>query len=205
MDYSSLSNDPDHPAGPDPWKSSPQPNKTSFPPSESADLPSSPLGKHAPHFQEDQRDEDQEVNDEQSSPSSEQQLPAQPNGTAKNPTRSDSSSSPDIRFQGPPLTEEELRQQQLYQQRQQERYQQALHAQQHQRGPPNRYHPAARGPRQLPQYKLTTKISSLERTGKKDPAIRFDVHVRFPGEWPSIERKLTAVQDKSTQIPNYTS
>jgi hypothetical protein len=30
-----------------------------------------------------------------------------------------------------------------------------------------------------PQYKLQAKITALERTGKKDPIIRFDVHVRF--------------------------
>ena len=85
---------------------------------------------------------------------------------------------PDIRFQGPPLTEEELRQQQMHQQRQQERYQQALHAQQHQRGPgPGRYHQGARAGQRPPQYKLQAKVTALERTGKKDPAIRFDVHV----------------------------
>ena len=97
--------------------------------------------------------------------------------------RSETLSSQDIRFQGPPMTEEELRQKQLYQQRQQERYQQALHAQQHQRGPgPNRYHQGTRASqRQVPQYKLQAKITGLERTGKKDPAIRFDVHVSCEG------------------------
>lgn len=29
-----------------------------------------------------------------------------------------------------------------------------------------------------PQYKLQAKITGLERTGKKDPILRFDVHVR---------------------------
>ena len=85
---------------------------------------------------------------------------------------------PDIRFQGPPLTEEELRQQQSYQQRQQERYQQAVHAQQHQRGPGlGRYHHGARSGQRPPQYKLQAKVTGLERVGKKDPSIRFDVHV----------------------------
>ncbi len=31
-----------------------------------------------------------------------------------------------------------------------------------------------------PQYKLQAKITGLERTGKKDPVLRFDVHVRVP-------------------------
>ncbi|KAL2051001.1 hypothetical protein ABVK25_008747 [Lepraria finkii] len=80
-----------------------------------------------------------------------------------------------------PLTEEELRQQQLHQKRQQERYQQALHAQQHQRGPgPGRYHQGARPGQRPPQYKLQAKITGLERLGKKDPSIRFDVHTNLP-------------------------
>ena len=29
----------------------------------------------------------------------------------------------------------------------------------------------------LPQYKLEAKITGLERTGRKDPILRFDVHV----------------------------
>lgn len=31
-----------------------------------------------------------------------------------------------------------------------------------------------------PQYRLQAKITGLERTGKKDPILRFDVHVRYP-------------------------
>jgi hypothetical protein len=30
-----------------------------------------------------------------------------------------------------------------------------------------------------PQYKLQAKITGLERTGRKDPILRFDVHVRW--------------------------
>lgn len=30
-----------------------------------------------------------------------------------------------------------------------------------------------------PQYKLQAKITGLERTGRKDPILRFDVHVRI--------------------------
>ena len=32
-------------------------------------------------------------------------------------------------------------------------------------------------PRQVPQYKLQAKVTALERTGRKDPVIRFDVYV----------------------------
>lgn len=180
MDYSSLPNDPDHPAGADPWQSSPQPTRTSFPQPESAKEPDSPPGKHAPSTPEPQHQEERDGSDQESpDASSYEEPPPNANGAERRPGRSDTAS--DIRFQGPPLTEEELRQQQLYQQRQHERYQQAIHAQQHARGPgPQRYHPGARaGQRQPPQYRLYAKITSLERTGKKDPAIAFDVHVRL--------------------------
>lgn len=185
MDYSSLPNDPDHPAGSDPWQSSPQPNRTAFNPQESTDTPSSPLAKHAPATPEPDTQEDQEESyDEPASPPTQQQQQQQPprNGAGKIPNPSGSSNSPDvrsnIRFQDQPLTEEELRQKQLYEQRQQERYQQAVHAQQHQRGPPGRYHQqGARQGQRPPQYKLQAKVTGLERTGKKEPAVRFDVHV----------------------------
>lgn len=39
-----------------------------------------------------------------------------------------------------------------------------------------RYH-SARQPRQVPQYKLQAKVTALERTGRKDPVLRFDVYV----------------------------
>ncbi len=44
---------------------------------------------------------------------------------------------------------------------------------------PARYHHTARQPQptQGPQYKLQAKITGLERTGRKDPIMRFDVHV----------------------------
>ena len=38
-----------------------------------------------------------------------------------------------------------------------------------------RYHQQARRPQ--PQYKLQAKVTALERTGKKDPILRFDVYV----------------------------
>lgn len=41
-----------------------------------------------------------------------------------------------------------------------------------------RYH-GAKQQRPVPQYKLQAKVTALERTGRKDPVIRFDVHVCF--------------------------
>jgi hypothetical protein len=57
--------------------------------------------------------------------------------------------------------------------------QQAAAGVQPQRSEPQRYHPGARGShqQQASQYKLQAKITGLERTGRKDPILRFDVHV----------------------------
>ncbi|KAF2742872.1 vacuolar protein sorting-associated protein-like protein vps17 [Sporormia fimetaria CBS 119925] len=52
-------------------------------------------------------------------------------------------------------------------------------AQQGPQGPqqPQRYHRQAS---QRPQYKLQAKITGLERTGRKDPILRFDVYTNLP-------------------------
>ncbi|KAF4632446.1 hypothetical protein G7Y89_g5685 [Cudoniella acicularis] len=53
----------------------------------------------------------------------------------------------------------------------------------HQHRPePQRYHPGARQAQHAtgPQYKLQAKITGLERTGRKDPILRFDVHTNLP-------------------------
>lgn len=64
----------------------------------------------------------------------------------------------------------------------QQDHQQTYTAQQQapvQRHEPQRYHKGARSAQQPPaqQYKLQAKITGLERTGRKDPIMRFDVHV----------------------------
>lgn len=45
-----------------------------------------------------------------------------------------------------------------------------------QRSSAARYH-NARPQRPVPQYKLQAKVTALERTGRKDPVLRFDVYV----------------------------
>lgn len=70
----------------------------------------------------------------------------------------------------------------LSRQQQQQQQQQATGQQQYppqQRQEPQRYHGAGRQAQQPqgPQYKLQAKITGLERTGRKDPIMRFDVHV----------------------------
>jgi hypothetical protein len=57
-------------------------------------------------------------------------------------------------------------------------YQAQQYAAAQQRHGPARYQSAQRPQRPIPAYKLQAKITALERTGRKDPVLRFDVHVR---------------------------
>ena len=50
-----------------------------------------------------------------------------------------------------------------------------------------RYHNIPPQQRQhMPQYKLQAKITGLERSGKKDPILKFDVYVCAVSQWMSI-------------------
>jgi hypothetical protein len=91
---------------------------------------------------------------------------------------------PEQHEQQHPAWTPEQRQQQQYQYQQQHHH--ASHDQQRSSGEENRRPQSARyhnvhhqQPRQqhMPQYKLQAKITGLERTGKKDPILRFDVYV----------------------------
>ena len=194
MDYSSLPNDPDHPIGSSPWQSSPQPTSKAFSASEPSSAPSSPLAKHsrpktdsAPAGDQEHSDENNRVSrsiDEERQISSEESI-AQPT------TNGDAKTIPENAEQPP--------------QAQQQQRQQSRQSQQQQRTAPNRYHGgAARQPQRqnLPQYKLQAKITSLERTGRKDPVLKFDVHVsREKAEYPS--GRTNDGTDESTKISNY--
>ncbi|KKY23346.1 putative vacuolar protein sorting-associated protein vps17 [Diplodia seriata] len=51
--------------------------------------------------------------------------------------------------------------------------------QQH-RNEPQRYHGSQRQRQNVPHYKLHAKVTGLERTGRKDPILRFDVYTNLP-------------------------
>lgn len=57
--------------------------------------------------------------------------------------------------------------------------------------------------RQQPQYKLQTKITGLERTGKKDAILRFDVYVSLLSQSQLSLQHAHDHPDKSPQIPNH--
>ena len=193
MDYSSLPNDPDHPAGTSPWQSSPQQNHQNFGSSEPGSAPSSPTAKHSTPYTDGSPQQSEDGSHDEQDHGQER---AQDKPTAAG--ESSPQRGPD-KGRGPPLNGEGF-QGQPYQQSvqypQQNRHQPGTPYQQQQQqqqqprsGIPSRYHTGSR-PNQrqnLPQYKLQAKITSLERTGRKDPILRFDVHV-CPLLWNSNSR-----------------
>ncbi|KAL8915940.1 MAG: hypothetical protein Q9172_006549 [Xanthocarpia lactea] len=189
MDYSSLPNDPDNPVGSSPWQSSPQASThPNFGTSEPGSAPSSPLAKHSTPYPEasSQQSEDGSAPDG-----------SDPREQRENNSMSAQEGSPHNtpeRQQGPPMNGKEVSpghlrhlQQEYMQQQQQIRHQSApQYQQQYQQPPrsavPSRYHTGARTNQRQnpPQYKLQAKITTLERTGRKDPVLRFDVHTNLP-------------------------
>ena len=172
MDYSSLPNDPDHPVGSSPWQSSPQPTSRQFNASEVSSTPSSPLAKHSPaagdspQIDRDGSEEEQKlvksIEEGNQSLAGETLVDGETNGHAQATSSNE---------QVPPVMQQPPQSQQQQQQVRQPQ----------QRTAPNRYHGTGQRNQQrpnLPQYKLRAKITSLERTGRKDPVLRFDVHVR---------------------------
>ena len=215
MDYSTIAND--HPEGASPWQTSPAPNRSSFEGAPQGNVPASPSPEHTrsepPSTAEEALPEPSSPNvEDRGVPDTSDQDTLSPsfeedqsiaNGSRRQPTSRNAPNIPDIRFQDQPLTEEELRQKQVQQQRQQERYQQALHAQQHARGPgPNRYHGRG-GQKAPPQYKLQAKITALERTGKKDPSIRFDIHTNLPKFRTTQVRDIKRTHSEFTKLADH--
>ncbi|KAI9804438.1 MAG: hypothetical protein M1825_001337 [Sarcosagium campestre] len=162
MDYSSLPNDPDHPAGSSPWASSPHAGGSSFttrsdPPLEqdassttdNRDADTSSARETAFH--------DDSLAENMDAPAT-HSAPAVPSEDSAG--RRDTGTSLDSSSQSPS---------------------QAQTRPQEQRSQPQRYHGAARTRAPPPRYKLQAKITGLERTtGKKDPILRFDAHTNLP-------------------------
>lgn len=135
MDYSAISNDPEHPADASPW-GSPRADRSAFPTSVNGDHPASPSPAQRQSSEAAARDND------------------------------DVAQAADLsaQLQSPQLGDPD--------------YDEPFAAQRHQQLPA-RYQtglrPTSRPP--APAYKIQAKITGLERTGKKDPVLRFDVHV----------------------------
>jgi hypothetical protein len=148
MDYST--HDSDLPGGGDPWASSPQHNRQSFGQPPTSDIPSSPLPAQAsPYRQGSEQYGYMGDQDAQNRPTT-----ASSNGDHAQPPHSAAYDAPQP------------------QQHQQAQQQAPTQGQQ-----PQRYH-GTRPQRQQQHYKLQAKVTGLERNGKKDPILRFDVYVR---------------------------
>ncbi|PYI09925.1 vacuolar protein sorting-associated protein Vps17 [Aspergillus sclerotiicarbonarius CBS 121057] len=158
MDYSAISHDPDHPAGTSPW-ASPRPTQTTFPASVTSDIPPAPLPPQ----------------DESPYNAAVESQPTEGPGPQENEI-----GSPDLstRLQSAQLGEPGY----AGEQPQYTTQQQPQHGQQPRSQLPARYQT---GPRQnarqpAPVYRIQAKVTGLERTGKKDPILRFDVHTNIP-------------------------
>ncbi|KAI4162930.1 MAG: hypothetical protein LQ342_003441 [Letrouitia transgressa] len=176
MDYSTLPNDPEHPVGSSPWQSSPQPERPNFRTPEPGSSPSSPLAHHSSTSAE----ESQLHSEEESSDHERTHVQSKPLDGSIAASESESSPQQRERTQDQPLNGERSP-------GQQSPHSQPPHQQQSQRPQqrsaiPNRYHTGARTSQRqnFPQYKLQAKITSLERPGRKDLILRFDVHTNLP-------------------------
>ncbi|KAF1831457.1 retromer complex subunit Vps17 [Decorospora gaudefroyi] len=151
MDYSA--HDPDHPGGRDPWASSPQASRSSFGQPPTTDIPSSPLPPQASPY----RDGEEQYG--YMGDSDVQSLP----GTA---------SENGAHMQQPQTPGQDAPRSPQPQQGQQQQGQQ-----------PQRYHgtrPQRQQHQQHQHYRLQAKVTGLERNGKKDPILRFDVYTNLP-------------------------
>lgn len=192
MDYSTLPNDPDHPPGTSPWQSSPQPGAPPSPPTPKRSSYANTIDGHP---EEDGSDQDNTTEDRYQ----------QDQGRGSQGNQPENGALPDS-GQRYPSNDQDTHQspQQTYQQQPQQQGQQ----QQQRLGGPNRYRGTTRPAQRqnLPQYKLQAKITALERTGRKDPVLRFDVHVSHEVNFPPRKLReflMRALEDQPPKISNY--
>jgi hypothetical protein len=172
MDYSASIHD-DNPAGASPWVSSPaaspqHPRRSSF--GTHGDVPPSPTPYSSNQSGIVEYSQDDTLD----------------SGSYNRPDSSAGTES--VTQSGGHIqdTAESIRSQSNQQQTSQGQQQQGPPQQQYQAQPhrpePQRYHQSNRQVQQhQPQYKLQAKITGLERTGRKDPILRFDAHVCSSG------------------------
>jgi hypothetical protein len=174
MDYSQIPNDPDNPAGTSPWQSSPQ--QSSRPSFVTGSEPPSPVARNSTHRNGMSRPSQDESSDEGTLVAKRSTHTTDEDSEQSQAATEHEPSSPDLstRLQSPPLTEGEFEgHQQQYLQQQHQQRQESYQQQQR----PSRYQGGTRPRQNIPQYKLQAKITGLERTDRKDPILRFDVHV----------------------------
>ncbi|KAJ5586402.1 hypothetical protein N7450_006189 [Penicillium hetheringtonii] len=172
MDYSAITNYPDHPTGSSPW-GSPRADRSTFPTSNNNDIPSSPLPGQEQSADNGESGQDQ--NDQAADLSAQLQ--------------SAQLGDPDyLEGQSPFAT------------------QQSPNAEQRSQLPA-RYQTGARQnsrpPAPVPTYKIQAKITGLERTGKKDPILRFDVHTNIPKFRTTQYRDVRRTHTEFTKLADH--
>lgn len=168
MDYSVAESD-------SPWASSPQAHRTAF---GENDVPSEPLPPQSPYHDAHAAATEQPFADEpsQGGPTTLAHEGFQP------PEGHDYPQSPQRQHQPD------------HQSQQYAQSPDQPHGHQQPRHEPQRYHGSQRQRQNVPQYKLHAKVTGLERTGRKDPILRFDVYVRL---------LLAAAGDKTSDMMPY--
>ena len=191
MDYSNHTNDTDALAGSSPWgSSSPRAGRTPYapkPPSE----PDSP--EQTPRHQHSGSQDSISANPFASEASATSQaLPPPAQEVEREIPADGTAAQPHIQEQRP-----------VQQQAQQP--QQTGHLG-HSQGRPGatRYHPQ-RQQRPVPAYKLQAKVTALERTGRKDPVIRFDVYVSSYMDLPAYTDLCRPIFPSSEPLNSETS
>lgn len=91
--------------------------------------------------------------------------------------------------------EPEQQQQQQYYQNENQPPQESQRQQQHSR--------PTTASRPQPHYKLVAKITGLERTGRKDPILRFDVHTNLPAFRTSQYRDVRRTHSEFTKLADH--
>ncbi|KAG4033028.1 hypothetical protein MFRU_005g00480 [Monilinia fructicola] len=195
MDYSASINDADNPAGASPWGSSPtgspqHPRTSTFPPRDIVSPipydPKQPGG--ASYSQED----------------------IMGVGGFNRPDSSAGVSASDVESRRPDTAESargDAEAQHGFGQphQQQTSSQQQYPAVQHKPEPQRYHHSAARQAHHVsaPHYKLQAKITGLERTGRKDPILRFDVHTNLPKFRTTQFRDVRRTHSEFTKLADH--
>jgi hypothetical protein len=189
MDYSTVSNDIDQPGGTSPWaSSSPRHNRTTFSHATSGSTsPSLPAANSSL------------ASDETDSTTAANLVP--PVSTDAAAATASPRLSKDDRPESPDLSAQ-LQSAQLgdpdyigdhetnpYSHQQAQSY-----VPQQQRQVAARYSHSQTSHRPVTAYKLQAKITALERTGRKDPVLRFDVYVSMPAIFSIPTKSLLTIQ-----------
>lgn len=167
MDYSSSIHDVDNPTGASPWGSSPatSPRRVrtvSFPATD--DVP--PLASPYNPTHQTSYSQDEAIGAGGYRPESSTGTGSVTESDGRRPDTAES--TPSQQDQQHSLAGQQQQQSPSYE-----------HSQQPHKPEPQRYHSAGRQAQHppAPQYKLQAKVTGLERTGRKDPILRFDIHV----------------------------